>query len=723
LSREKKPTVGNPPTVATTPPFLASAQFQEVFMNIVILLRRRRVLWVTMMAACLVTGSIIVLARSGSVDAANPVPFISQPLVPDAAEPGGPGFTLTVNGTGFVSGSVVNWNGSARATHFVSQGQLTATILAADISKAGTASITVVNPGPGGGASGTVFFPVATSEASVPLVRTDYSSPGGNIFVVTGDFNGDGKLDLAATEYYSGTVHVFQGNGDGTLAPYQVYSVCYAHGIAAGDFNGDGILDLAVGHAACNGDNQGITILLGNSDGAFKVGGSFDTGTAGAGYGVNPVVGDFNGDGKLDLAAADGPAQTSVLLGNGDGTFQSHVDYATGYASLVATGDFNGDGYLDLAVVGDPQSNLSILLGNGDGTFHLQPQYAVGTGYGHLVVADLNRDGKLDLALTNDGGWVSVLPGNSDGTFQTSRRYITGGWSSVVTAADFNGDGILDLVTANYYSSSTSLLEGNGDGTFQAPIKYGAGYGARGIAVGDFNGDGRVDFAVANQFVDSISIFLQSSNGPRVRLTPSSVPFQVLRTVETTSLPRNVKLTNVGSAGLDVTGVSITGAHPGDFSQSNNCTPAVAAGTSCLIAVTFTPKAQGVRTASISITDNAPGSPQTVPLTGRGTFLQWWPRSMNLGNQPVGTSSAGRSVTLTNAGPVPITLFSIGMAGVNPGDFSQTNNCGPSLIPGASCTIQVTFTPTALGGRIAHVVIRDSAFGGTHWVGLLGKGT
>jgi Abnormal spindle-like microcephaly-assoc'd, ASPM-SPD-2-Hydin len=149
----------------------------------------------------------------------------------------------------------------------------------------------------------------------------------------------------------------------------------------------------------------------------------------------------------------------------------------------------------------------------------------------------------------------------------------------------------------------------------------------------------------------------------------------------------------------------------------------VASGASCLITVTFKPTAQGVRTAAISIADNAPGSPQTVPLTGRATFFEWAPRSMNMGAQKVGTSSAARTVTLTNAGSAPIALFSIQVGGVNAGDFSETNTCGSSLKAGASCTIEVTFTPTAVGGRIGHVAIRDNAFGGTHWVGLLGKGT
>jgi Abnormal spindle-like microcephaly-assoc'd, ASPM-SPD-2-Hydin len=93
------------------------------------------------------------------------------------------------------------------------------------------------------------------------------------------------------------------------------------------------------------------------------------------------------------------------------------------------------------------------------------------------------------------------------------------------------------------------------------------------------------------------------------------------------------------------------------------------------------------------------------------------------GEQKVGTSSAARTVTLTNAGTAPIALFSIQVGGVNAGNFTQTNTCGTSLKAGASCTIQVTFTPTAVGNRLGHVAIQDNAFGGTHWVGLLGKGT
>src|SRR5258708_2160919 len=126
--------------------------------------------------------------------AQNPVPLINQPLVPEAATPGGAGFTLTVNGTGFVSSSVVHWNGAPRSTHFVNTARLTANIPATDIVKASTAGINVVTPGPGGGTSGTVFFPISPPAGSVSLSRTDFDAAGGNIYLVTADLNGDGKL-------------------------------------------------------------------------------------------------------------------------------------------------------------------------------------------------------------------------------------------------------------------------------------------------------------------------------------------------------------------------------------------------------------------------------------------------------------------------------------------------------------------------------------------------
>src|SRR5216684_1815090 len=231
--------------------------------------------------------------------------------------------------------------------------------------------------------------------------------------------------------------------------------------VAVGDFNGDGVPDLVVANEGSNN----VSVLLGNGQGAFQAAQNFAAGT-------NPqsvAVGDFNGDGKLDLAVAnEGSGDVSVLLGNGDGTFQTAVAIATGTnPQSVAVGDFNGDGNLDLAVAngGDfssgAGSNVTVLLGNGDGTFQTARAFAVDDIPQSVAVGDFNGDGKLDLAVANlRSGDVSVLLGNGDGTFQGAVNYAAAGASSIAVG-DFNGDGKLDLAVA---SGSVSVLLGNGDG-------------------------------------------------------------------------------------------------------------------------------------------------------------------------------------------------------------------------------------------------------------------
>jgi len=349
----------------------------------------------------LLLGAVLLGWMSVLSYAQAPVPFINQPLVPDATAPGGPQFTLTVNGTGFVSNSVVNWNGTALATQFVSQGQLTATVPAANIAKATTGWVTVVNPPPGGGTSNLVFFTV-TANVGNNVAFTLPSSPILLCYtcefwpVAVGDFNGDGKLDLAVVDEGGCKVWILLGDGTGNFTLASTPSVgLEPTSVAVGDFNGDGKLDLAVANA---GDNT-VSVLLGDGTGNFTLASSPAVGSGP--YSV--AVGDFNGDGKLDLAVANWDSNTvSILLGDGTGNFSLASSPATGsLPAYVAVGDFNGDGKLDLAVANYWGNTVSILLGDGEGNFTLVSSPAVGDEPRSLAVGDFNGDGKLDLAVAN----------------------------------------------------------------------------------------------------------------------------------------------------------------------------------------------------------------------------------------------------------------------------------------------------------------------------------
>ena len=666
----------------------------------------------------------------------NPVPFINQPLVPMTAAPGGPNFTLTVNGTGFVASSVVNWNGSPLATTFVNQSQVTATAPASDIASPGTASVTVMNPLPGGGNSNVQYLGISSSVSTLTFSNYDFSS-GTDASVpslVAADFNGDGVLDLTTLGNSGNGFCIRLGNGDGSFQSPTCYTAgggtIYPHFLAA-DFNGDGKLDVVVPDS-----NKKVFVFLGNGDGTFQAPNSYAVG----GTPIMAVAGDFNGDGKLDLAVGCmGPV--SILLGNGDGTFQAHVDYnlpAVG-GNLLAVGDFNGDGKLDLAIDAQEsvnQSQVFLLLGNGDGMFH-NGAGAVASLFGSpdILAAVVNGDGKLDLVavnvedIVNPPGEVDVLLGNGDGTFQAPAPYSTGGTGALgVAIGDFNADGKLDLAAPNEFSNTVGILLGNGDGTFQSAIEVpipttpGA-FGPYVVAAGDFNGDGRADLAalgIPNVFGDDLAVLLQG-DFPALAMSPQSLNFPQ-QAIGTTSAAQTVTLTNTGNTTMTLSNIGVTGTNAGDFAQTNNCGSSLAINANCAVNVTFTPTANGTRTAALSITNNGPGSPNGVNLTGAtppGITISLSPRAISFPNQYVGTSGLPQSVTVTNTGALAVSLTNVA---ASPGDFGVLNACGSTLAVGNSCSIGVFFDPTTSGTRNGTLTITDSATGSPQTVSLSGSG-
>jgi hypothetical protein len=324
--------------------------------------------------------------------------------------------------------------------------------------------------------------------------------------IVVGDFNGDGIPDIAGVggegcfggPCVDAAAGVVLGDGKGNFTPVANLDLgpsLETFSVAVGDFNGDGKLDLAVGGYI--GQTYSITTLLGNGDGTFTNKGSVATGGAFQTF----VVGDFNGDGIQDLAVANTTADiVTILLGNGDGTFTASTAAISSTGDnpvAIAVGDFNGDGIPDLAVGNDPQGggsgSLTILLGNGGGTFTAAASPTTTSGVNSIAIADFNGDGFEDIAVS-DGITLTLLKGNGNGTFATFATPsmpdpFAGG---TIVMGDFNGDGKADLVFSNW----DFLLLGNGDGTFTAaPVEVflpeALSFGN--VAGADFNGDGTTD--------------------------------------------------------------------------------------------------------------------------------------------------------------------------------------------------------------------------------------
>jgi hypothetical protein len=366
--------------------------------------------------------------------------------------------------------------------------------------------------------------------------------------VTVADFNNDGKPDLAVVNEgpssasgSQSSVSVLLGNGNGSFKPAVTTNAPGSFpSLVAGDFNGDGFADVAVPNVG-SGGNSAVEILLGKGDGSFQAHPLFLNVDQAP---VAVAAGDFDGNGALDLVTANISSGTlSLLLGNGNGTFQPRIDLAVGAAPrAVSVGDFNGDGKLDVVTAQQLSDSASVLLGHGDGTF-ASPQVftASGTNFtpDSMVVADVNGDGKLDLTikslsvLDSDAFQLGALLGNGDGTFQ--RPILSAaqpGGSGDLVLGDFNNDGLIDAAVADVLgaaSGNLSVFAGNGDGTFESQIRLDlltGGDGPEGAAAADLNGDSRVDLVAANISSDTsgtVGVLLNASTGTTAAKTSTTL--------------------------------------------------------------------------------------------------------------------------------------------------------------------------------------------------------
>jgi hypothetical protein len=622
---------------------------------------------------------------------------------------------------------------------------------------------------PGTRPSGVSFLPVVTYS-------TGGSAPSS---IAVADLNGDGKPDLVAAgegaKYSSGSIEVLLGNGDGTFQTATTYSsgAYSVSSMVVADVNGDGRPDLIVSGCsfqktvACPINSSGtVSILLGNGDGTFKAAVVYNSGGLEASA---IVVADANGDGKPDILVTNTCFVTnpcgylpyhdgavSVLLGNGDGTFQSAVNYDSGGLGpiSIAISDVNGDGKMDLLVANcgcfdglfPDTGSVSVLLGNGDGTFGAAVLYnSGGSAPWSVAVADVNGDHKPDLVVANScwcgrDASVGVLLGNGDGTFQSAVTYDSGGELAVsVVIADVNRDGTLDLVVENQCPNSdcntpslTGVLLGNGDGTFQPVSTFDSGGRAVSVAVADVNGDGWPDLLTEDWGV--VGVLLNAGSGEQApttttvasALNPSTYGQAVTFTAKVTSssgTPTGTVIllngsTTAGSgtlsngnatimvsslpAGID----SITAAYQG--------TTAFAPSTSAPLAQTVT-----VATTATSLTSslNPAGTNQPVIFTATVTSQYGGAVTGSVvfssGSQALGTASlSGNTASLTTSFSTTGT-YSISAKYNGDGDNigSTSSTLSEVILASTTTTLVSSLNPSVVGQAVTFTAAVSSSAG------------
>ncbi len=354
----------------------------------------------------------------------------------------------------------------------------------------------------------------AVTASAGQFKRTVYYPAGQRPYqVIAAQLTQSGNVDLAVADYLTNQVCILLGNGDGTFKKPLRFSVAAPVAIASGDFNGDGQLDLVVVEYGGTGES-GIAIFLGDGNGRFRQSAGYHSGVETTGV----AVADFNGDGHDDVAVANNTGNVMVFFGTGKGTLKKPITYklAGGTPVAVAAGDLNGDHHSDLAVAQAGEASVAVFLNDGTGRFLKPARYTWNGSALDVKIADLRHNGKQDLVVADGASGMVVLLNNGDGTFGKATIYPPTCQNCVApeacVVADFNLDGHLDVACATSIDDSY-FYYGNGDGTFglamhlKDTINFKGGYG---IASGDFNHDGAPDLAIPIEEYGKVAILLNT---------------------------------------------------------------------------------------------------------------------------------------------------------------------------------------------------------------------
>ncbi|MBZ5665211.1 MAG: FG-GAP-like repeat-containing protein [Acidobacteriia bacterium] len=634
----------------------------------------------------------------------------------------------------------------------------------------GTFQSPVIYPDPGGVDNGLVAVADLNADGKLDVVESSENSNvavflgnGNGTFqaattypvpwasaVALGDLSGAKKPDIVVTSYPDGTVWVLLNKGTGTFQISSVYSadssamaMVTGMAIALADFNGDKKLDFVAGNPA----GQFVTVGLGNGDGTFRDSARYNESP---GMWSNDIsVADFNRDGNLDIVQAGGGTGVglSLMLGTSHSVFKAPTFINLGVGSngrvtFVRGVDLNGNGSPDI-VCGNSKG-LVVLLGLGTGKFKTPVTYPVSPTSYPVVgwLADLNRDGKVDIVTSNNDGTMSVLLNRGSGTYGTATVFAsgTGAYPSGFVLGDFNGDGKVDIVVGDFQAANLQLLLGSGDGTFQSPALLSSPVRPGDVIAADFNKDGKLDLAIpSNNNSGTLAILRGNGNGTFTAgnvyewfddstcnpLPCGHYPNSLIavdlngdNNLDLAIAPRNPWYLTCGGyrcAEQYLGAVVYLGKGDGTFVQQSGWLAGISP--TWVAAGDF--NSDGMPDLAFLNSDTNYGQTSVTILQNATQPVSVSPLSIKFPAKLVGTKNT-QTVLLTNNQTTTLPINSIAVGGANPADFSSKSACGLQLASGAACTISVTFSPTAVGARTASLVITDGV--GVQLVQLNGVG-